>query len=92
MLGARVPALLALGSPGLYLGEAERVGPEIIPNLCFILHQPLDPGQREGEGWGAALQAPWSWCGIDVQAFHNHQVAALSRCSCPEYPKLEPGV
>lgn len=38
MLGAWVPALPALESPGLYLGEAERAGPEIIPNFCFILH------------------------------------------------------
>lgn len=49
MLGAWVPALPALKNPGLYLGEAERAGPEIIPNFCFILHQPWDPEV----GWGS---------------------------------------
>lgn len=32
------------GSPGLHLVEAERAGAEIIPNICFILHQSLHLG------------------------------------------------
>lgn len=55
MLGARVPALPTLGSLGLDLGEAERAGPEIIPNLLYSQYQPSDPE------WG--LQALWSLCG-----------------------------
>lgn len=43
MLGARVPALPTLGSLGLDLGEAERAGPEIIPNLLYSQYQPSDP-------------------------------------------------
>lgn len=38
MLGARVPVLLHLGILGLYLVEEERKSPEIIANICFILH------------------------------------------------------